>query len=86
MLTDLDTAENAEVVSLMTIHYSKGLEFDHVFVAGLEDGIFPHFRSGSSSDDLEEERRLCYVAITRAGKTLCLSHVQDRMVFGKTRP
>ena len=69
-------------VSLMSVHAAKGLEFDHVFVIGLEDGLFPHSRSRDDRAELEEERRLMYVALTRARKTLCLSHAEERMVQG----
>ena len=74
-----------DAVQLMTVHSSKGLEFDCVFITGLEDGIFPHENSMSDHDGLEEERRLMYVAITRARKRLYLSHSQTRMLHGQTR-
>lgn len=74
-----------DAVQLMTVHSSKGLEFDCVFITGLEDGIFPHENSMSDRDGLEEERRLMYVAITRARKRLYLSHSQTRMLHGQTR-
>jgi DNA helicase-2/ATP-dependent DNA helicase PcrA len=69
----------------MTVHASKGLEFDAVFIGGLEEGLFPHDNSSSDRDGLEEERRLMYVAITRARKRLYLSHSQTRMLHGQTR-
>lgn len=69
-------------VSLMTIHSVKGLEFDYVFVIGLEEGIFPHVNSLLSSSELEEERRLCYVAITRAREKLFIVNARTRMMFG----
>lgn len=72
-------------VSLMTVHSAKGLEFDHVQVIGLEEGIFPHSRSLESPADMEEERRLMYVAITRARKTLALHYAAFRMVQGMTQ-
>jgi DNA helicase-2/ATP-dependent DNA helicase PcrA len=72
-------------VQLMTVHAAKGLEFDAVFITGLEEGLFPHENSLSSRDGLEEERRLMYVAITRARKRLYLSHAQTRMLHGQTR-
>jgi len=70
------------VVTLMTIHSSKGLEFDQVFVAGLEEGVFPHSRSMLDPAELEEERRLCYVALTRARTQLHLSYAQQRLFYG----
>jgi DNA helicase II / ATP-dependent DNA helicase PcrA len=69
----------------MTVHSSKGLEFDCVFITGMEEGLFPHENSMSDHDGLEEERRLMYVAITRARKRLYLSHSQTRMLHGQTR-
>ena len=69
----------------MTVHSSKGLEFDCVFITGMEEGMFPHENSMSDRDGLEEERRLMYVAITRARKRLYLSHSQTRMLHGQTR-
>jgi len=74
-----------EAVQLMTVHAAKGLEFDAVFITGLEEGLFPHENSLSDMDGLEEERRLMYVAITRARKRLYLSHAQSRMLHGQTR-
>jgi len=71
-------------VSLMTMHIAKGLEFPAVFLVGLEDGIFPHTRSLGDPVELEEERRLCYVGITRAERHLYLSHAWSRMIFGNT--
>lgn len=73
---------NTDVVTLMTVHAAKGLEFDYVFLAGLEEGIFPHMNSLMSLEDIEEERRLCYVAITRARKELWISNARKRMLFG----
>lgn len=70
-------------VSLMTVHSVKGLEFDHVFVVGMEEGIFPHMNSLMENSDLEEERRLCYVAITRAKKCLHIVNTRRRTLFGK---
>jgi ATP-dependent DNA helicase uvrD len=69
----------------MTVHASKGLEFEAVFITGLEEGIFPHDNAQASPDGLEEERRLMYVAITRARQRLYLSHAQVRMLHGQTR-
>lgn len=74
-----------DAVQLMTVHSSKGLEFDCVFISGLEDGLFPHENSLSDPGGLEEERRLMYVAITRARQRLYLSHSQTRMLHGQTR-
>ncbi|MES2976787.1 MAG: UvrD-helicase domain-containing protein [Pseudomonadota bacterium] len=74
-----------DAVQLMTVHSSKGLEFDCVFITGMEEGLFPHENSMSDRDGLEEERRLMYVAITRARKRLYLSHSQTRMLHGQTR-
>ena len=75
---------NDDVVTLMTVHSAKGLEFKHVFIIGLEDGIFPHSNSMDLADDLEEERRLCYVAITRAKENLTLVNAKRRMLYGNT--
>jgi len=74
-----------EAVQLMTVHAAKGLEFDCVFITGLEEGLFPHENSLSSQDGLEEERRLMYVAITRARRRLYLTHAQTRLLHGQTR-
>ena len=74
-----------DAIQLMTAHSAKGLEFDCVFITGLEEGLFPHENSLSDRDGLEEERRLMYVAITRARKRLYLSHSQTRMLHGQTR-
>jgi DNA helicase-2/ATP-dependent DNA helicase PcrA len=74
-----------DAIQLMTIHSAKGLEFDCVFISGLEEGLFPHENSASDLDGLEEERRLMYVAITRARKRLYLSFSQTRMLHGQTR-
>lgn len=83
--TDLDMIdEGGSAVTLMTVHSAKGLEFDHVFSTGMEEGIFPHSSSMGSSLELEEERRLAYVAITRAKKRLWLTCAQTRQLFGQT--
>ena len=74
-----------DAVQLMTVHASKGLEFDAVFITGLEEGLFPHENALSDQGGLEEERRLMYVAITRARKRLYLSHAQTRLLHGQTR-
>lgn len=73
---------NNDVVTLMTIHSAKGLEFENVFIIGLEEGIFPHRNSFESSEQMEEERRLCYVAVTRAKKNLHLVNARRRTIFG----
>ena len=75
--------ETEEKVTLMTMHAVKGLEFDYVFVIGMEEGLFPHSNSMESSDELEEERRLCYVAITRAKKKLYIVNARSRMLYGR---
>jgi DNA helicase-2/ATP-dependent DNA helicase PcrA len=69
-------------VTMMTLHNAKGLEFDVVFMAGMEDGVFPHYRSMTDSGELEEERRLAYVGVTRARKRLYLTHAWSRSLFG----
>ncbi len=74
-----------DAIQLMTVHSSKGLEFDCVFITGMEEGLFPHENSMNDREGLEEERRLMYVAITRARKRLYLSHSQSRMLHGQTR-
>ncbi len=74
-----------DAVQLMTVHAAKGLEFDCVFITGMEEGLFPHENSMSDYESLEEERRLMYVAITRARKRLYMSHSQTRMLHGQTR-
>ncbi len=78
-------AEGQDALQLMTVHSAKGLEFDAVFLSGLEEGLFPHEQSLVEKDGLEEERRLAYVAITRARKRLYLSFAQTRMLHGQTR-
>ena len=77
--------EGQEAVQLMTVHAAKGLEFDVVFITGLEHGLFPHENAAQERDGLEEERRLMYVAVTRARKRLYLSYAQTRMLHGQTR-
>ena len=85
LYTDLDDLnEQDDSVLMMTMHSSKGLEFPVVFLPGMEDGVFPSVRSIYDPVELEEERRLCYVAITRAKKKLYISHAYERMVFGTT--
>lgn len=85
LLTDVDEEEdrrNTDYVSLMTIHSAKGLEFPVVFVAGMEENLFPHINSATTREELEEERRLFYVAVTRAMKKLFLSHADSRYKYG----
>jgi DNA helicase II / ATP-dependent DNA helicase PcrA len=77
--------DGQEALQMMTVHSAKGLEFDAVFMTGLEEGLFPHEQSVSEPEGLEEERRLAYVAITRARQRLYLSHAQTRMLHGQTR-
>jgi DNA helicase-2/ATP-dependent DNA helicase PcrA len=91
LLGDLDalTAEEGaqkDRVTLMTLHSAKGLEFPVVFLTGLEEGVFPHSRSLDDPGQLEEERRLAYVGITRAMDRLYISHAQRRMVYGQWKP
>ena len=76
-------SDNEEKVTLMTMHAVKGLEFDYVFVVGVEEGLFPHLNSMNSEEELEEERRLCYVAITRARKKLYIINSRSRLLYGK---
>ena len=75
--------DNTDLVTLMTVHSAKGLEFDNVFIIGLEEGIFPHTNSLSSYEEIEEERRLAYVAVTRAKKYLELVNAKKRIIFGQ---
>ena len=82
---DNQAQAGADAVQLMTVHSAKGLEFDAVFITGIEEGLFPHEQSLSDADGVEEERRLMYVAITRARKRLYLSFSQTRMLHGQTR-
>ncbi|MEG1896396.1 MAG: 3'-5' exonuclease, partial [Oscillospiraceae bacterium] len=77
--------QSADSVTLMTIHSAKGLEFPYVFLVGVEEGIFPGEMSRYNPEDIEEERRLCYVGITRAKKVLYISHCNERMIFGQTK-
>jgi DNA helicase-2/ATP-dependent DNA helicase PcrA len=78
-------AEGTDALQMMTVHSAKGLEFSAVFITGLEEGLFPHEQSAKEDDGLEEERRLMYVAITRARARLYLCHAQTRMLHGQTR-
>ncbi|MGZ4795014.1 MAG: DNA helicase PcrA [Acidimicrobiia bacterium] len=85
LVTDLDeTPAEESIVTLMTLHTAKGLEFPVVFLTGMEDGVFPHMRSVGDPEELEEERRLCYVGITRAEQRLYLTHAWSRQLFGST--
>ena len=85
LLTDADQVQGEAPVVLMTLHAAKGLEFGRVFLVGLEEGLVPHSRSLGSTESLEEERRLCYVGMTRAMEQLTLSWAQSRAVFGQRR-
>jgi DNA helicase-2/ATP-dependent DNA helicase PcrA len=85
LYTDMDKFnDDDDKAVLMTIHSAKGLEFDNVFIAGMEEGIFPSVRNSMNEEELEEERRLAYVAVTRARKKLSLIHTAQRMIFGST--
>lgn len=84
--SDTDELRNeGDVVNVMTIHSSKGLEFPHVFILGLEEGIFPHSRSHLSPTEMEEERRLMYVGLTRAKEKVHLLFAEQRMLYGATQ-
>ncbi len=85
LLSDTDKAKGEAPVVLMTLHSAKGLEFDEVFLAGLEEGLLPHSRSIANSDQVEEERRLAYVGMTRARERLQISFARSRLVFGQRR-
>ena len=86
LVADVDRYdESADAVVLMTVHSSKGLEFPIVFLPGLEEGIFPGVQSSMNEDELEEERRLAYVAITRAKKELYITHTRSRLQYGRTQ-
>ena len=85
LYTDLEQYNDGDdAVVLMTMHSAKGLEFPHVFLVGFEDGLFPGMRAIGDHDEMEEERRLCYVAITRAKQSLTISHARQRMLYGRT--
>ena len=85
LYTDLDSVEDTDnCVTLMTMHAAKGLEFPVVFTVGMEEGVFPGFRSIGEEEELEEERRLCYVALTRAKEKLYLTCAAQRLLFGRT--
>jgi len=86
LISDIDNYdENADSVVLMTIHSAKGLEFPSVFLPGMENGIFPSIMNQMSNEEMEEERRLAYVAITRAKKSLYITHCKERLLFGHTQ-
>ncbi len=85
LYTDLEQYNAGDdAVVMMTMHSAKGLEFPHVFLVGFEDGLFPGLRAIGDSEEMEEERRLCYVAITRAKQTLDICHARQRMIYGRT--
>ena len=85
LYTDIEEYSDADDAAvMMTMHSAKGLEFPHVFLVGFEDGLFPGMRAIGDREEMEEERRLCYVAITRAKKTLTISHARQRMLYGRT--
>ncbi|SEF83973.1 DNA helicase-2 / ATP-dependent DNA helicase PcrA [Caloramator fervidus] len=84
LISDQDTIEGKTSVTLMTLHAAKGLEFPVVFIAGMEEGIFPHFSALEDQNEMEEERRLCYVGITRAKELLFLTCAKQRLLFGRT--
>ncbi|TAF50402.1 MAG: hypothetical protein EAZ61_12765 [Oscillatoriales cyanobacterium] len=87
LASDLDgLEEGGKAVTLMTLHAAKGLEFPVVFMVGMEEGLFPNFRSQDDPRALEEERRLCYVGITRAKEFLCLTHASMRRLWGNYMP
>src|ERR1041384_6035654 len=83
LVADTDQYKADARVTLMTMHSAKGLEFPIAFIAGMEEGLFPHSRASASEEDLEEERRLCYVAITRAQQKLYITHAMQRRIFGE---
>ncbi len=85
LYTDLEQYDAGDqAVVMMTMHSAKGLEFPHVFLVGFEDGLFPGMRAIGDAEEMEEERRLCYVAITRAKQSLTISHARQRMIYGRT--
>ena len=85
LYTDIEEYNDGDdAVVMMTMHTAKGLEFPHVFLVGFEDGLFPGMRAIGDGEEMEEERRLCYVAITRAKKTLTISYARQRMLYGRT--
>src|SRR5439155_5607463 len=84
-MTDLDRYESEKGVTLMTLHAAKGLEFKVVFLTGMEEGILPHSNSRDVDEDIEEERRLCYVGMTRAREQLYCIHSFERRLHGQFR-
>jgi len=82
LISDVDTIDTSDKITLMTVHSAKGLEFNSVFIIGLEEGLFPHFKSLLSNEDIEEERRLLYVAMTRAKENLYLTYSMRRTRMG----
>lgn len=87
LIQDTDNyEESGDAVTLMTLHSAKGLEFDYVFIAGMEENLFPHSSSLLDREELEEERRLCYVGITRAKKKVYLIYTQERLLYGSISP
>ncbi len=85
LVSDADNYDEDALITMMTLHSAKGLEFDHVFLTGMEEGIFPHRRSQNNNEELEEERRLCYVGMTRAKETLTLTRAVYRRMYGTER-
>ena len=84
LVSDMDTYnQNKDAITMMTLHNAKGLEFPVVFIAGMEEGLFPHSRSIMEPMEMEEERRLCYVGITRAKKRLYMTHSSSRLIYGQ---
>ena len=87
LYTDLDATDDSEnAVIMMTMHAAKGLEFPYVYVVGMEEGLFPGNRAVGDDEEMEEERRLCYVAMTRAKEKLTLTSARQRMLYGRTTP
>ena len=87
LYTDIEEYNDSDdAVVMMTMHSAKGLEFPNVYLVGFEDGLFPGMRSIGDREEMEEERRLCYVAITRAKKNLTISYARQRMLYGRTTP
>ncbi|KKT53011.1 MAG: ATP-dependent DNA helicase PcrA [candidate division Kazan bacterium GW2011_GWA1_44_22] len=87
LVQDIDRYDDSEkAINLMTLHSAKGLEFDYVFMVGMEENLFPHSRSTLDHEELEEERRLCYVGMTRAKKQLYLAYTAQRLLYGSSTP